>query len=57
MTMMKKLILSDWRARLACIAVAFAIWYLIRSNIQPQLEWRPYIPPPNLQEELTNVPE
>ncbi len=53
--MLKKLILTDWRAKLGSIAVAYAIWYVIRAHVEPQLEWRPYIPPATSQPEAARV--
>jgi len=57
MKMMKKLLLNDWRGKLGSILVAFAIWYLVKASFTPQLEWRPYVPPANLEEEVFHGPE
>lgn len=30
---MKEIILNNWRAKLACLILATALWYLIRQNV------------------------
>ncbi len=38
---MQNLLLNNWRAKLVCLILAFAIWYLIRINIGPMPEFPP----------------
>lgn len=38
---MRNLILHNWKAKLACLALAFVIWYLIRENVAREPNWSP----------------
>ena len=31
---MKEIILNNWRAKVACLILATALWYLIRQNVE-----------------------
>jgi len=33
MNLIKKILLDDWKAKLACVLLATALWYLIRQNV------------------------
>lgn len=30
---MKRILLHNWKIKLTCLALAFALWYLIRQNM------------------------
>jgi hypothetical protein len=49
MQLMKRLFLENWQAKLVCLIVATAIWYLIKKNVdsvpeQLQSERRSILP-------------
>jgi YbbR domain-containing protein len=43
---MKKLILNNWRAKLASLLLATALWYLIKKNVTTTVSPSEFIPRP-----------
>jgi YbbR domain-containing protein len=48
---MKRLFVENWQAKLVCLILATAVWYLIKKNVdavpeQFQPERRSILPPP-----------
>ena len=44
MNLLKKIMIEDWKAKLACLLMASALWYLIKQNLPqkgPDLDWPP----------------
>lgn len=41
---LKTLLLHNWRSKIASLFLAFAIWYLIDSNLRPQKNSGPPVP-------------
>ncbi len=38
---LKRIFLHNWRAKLMSLVVAFAVWYLIKKNVESaQEQWR-----------------
>lgn len=32
---MKQILLHNWKIKLTCLLLAFAVWYVIRHNVNP----------------------
>jgi hypothetical protein len=41
---MKQILLHNWKIKLTCLALAFVVWYVIRQNVDPSGELRPFTP-------------
>lgn len=37
---MKQILLHNWKIKLTCLALAFAVWYVIQHNVNPSGEPR-----------------
>lgn len=38
---MKRILLHNWKIKLACLALASVVWYVIHQNVNPGAEPRP----------------